>query len=73
MQILSQGQASAHGPEIDIFHCNHIIPGYQFGTQFLQIIMPLMFDLCVKFLYLFLGFLVVFPILFFPAYAFLQS
>lgn len=73
MRVLSQGQASAHGPEIDIFHYDHIIPGYQFGTQFLQIIMPLMFDLCVKLLYLSPGFLVVFSILFFPAYAFLQS
>jgi len=37
MQVLSQGQASAHDPEIDIFHHDRIIPGYQFGTQFLQI------------------------------------
>lgn len=73
MQVLSQGQTSAYGPEIDIFHHDHIIPGYQFGTQFLQIIMPLMFDLCVKLLYLSHVFLIVFSILFFPAYAFLQS
>ena len=73
MQVLSQGQASAHGPEIDIFHHDYIIPGYQFGTQFLQIIMPLMFDLYVKLLYLSHGFLVVLTIFLFPAYAFLQS
>lgn len=59
MQVLPKGERTAHPTQVDVFHYDRIVFGYEQGTLFLQEVLPLVPDLRIELLdlpqYLFVG------------------